>query len=132
MVSKYFWENSERVWKGSIEEKAIFDQWQTEQNLQALWQAATDYQRLHIDGAAIGLLSMGTTLHILGAKQCPKCLAVTAWIQSIWGNPDVPGAGLYYDRKPLITYDSPASMFDFSGVGPMPYSVPDLQVEVMG
>lgn len=87
-------------------------------NLQALWQACDAYQTQFISSVAIGLLTIG----VIQSK--PKSMAVLAWTQALWAE--------YYSRKPLITYDSPASMYDFSSVGPMPYSVPELQVEVLG
>lgn len=86
-------------------------------NISMLWQCAHDYEFACINGSAIGILTMGTML------QKPKSLAVTAWIQSIWG--------LYYQRKPMVTSVRDTSLFDFSMCGPMPYSVPELIAEVM-
>ena len=85
-------------------------------NLQLLWQSATDYQERYISGAAIGLLTIG----VIQGK--PKSAAVMAWINSVWA--------LYYRRKPLVTADHVDC--DFSSAGPMPYTVPELQEEVMG
>jgi hypothetical protein len=88
------------------------------QNVQALWQAATDYQESFISGAAYGLLTMG----VMQGK--PKSLAVMAWINSVWA--------LYYQRKPTVTYTWDQTLMDFSSCGDMPCSVPDLLSEVMG
>lgn len=87
-------------------------------NLQALWQAADSYQTQFISSVAIGLLTIG----VIQAK--PKSMAVMAWTQALWAE--------YYTRKAQVTWDSPESLFDFSSCGPMPYTVPELQVEVIG
>ena len=76
-----------------------------------LWQAAHDYEYAQISGSAIGLLTMGA----MQAK--PKCLAVRAWIDAIWAE--------YYSRK-----SSGSDNFDFSSVGPCPYTVPELSAEL--
>lgn len=50
-------------------------------------------------------------------------LAILDWIMSIWG--------LYYERKEsLPDGDVPEGIFDFSSVGPMPCTVPELTAEV--
>ena len=87
------------------------------QNIQALWQAATDYESAQICGSAIGLVTLGTV------KGLPKSLAVLAWIQSIWT--------LYYQRKPQVTYQWDSALMDFSSCGPIPFTIPDLIAEVM-
>jgi len=76
-----------------------------------LWQAAHDYEYAEISGSAIGMLALGVGL----AK--PKCLAVQAWIASIWA--------VYYARKASGSVE-----IDFSGCGPMPYTVPELMEEM--
>lgn len=85
-------------------------------NLEALWQKATDYQSGFISDAAFGLVTKGSI------KGLPKSLAVEAWINSIWS--------LYYERKPLVTHEWDATLYDFSTLGPMPHSVPALMEEV--
>lgn len=87
-------------------------------NLAALWQAAHDYEYGYISGSAVGIVTLG----VLGAK--PKCLAVQAWIKSVWD--------LYYARKPAVAWQSDPNLLDFSACGDMPHSVPDLIAEVMG
>lgn len=76
-----------------------------------LWQAAHDYEYAQISGSAIGLITMG----VMQAK--PKCLAVRAWIDAIWAE--------YYSRK-----SNGSDNFDFSSVGPCPYTVPELSAEL--
>ena len=77
-----------------------------------LWQAAHDLEYASISGSAIGLITMG----VLGGK--PKCLAVQAWIKSIWTE--------YYVRKAGTSTDT-----DFAAVaGSCPHSVPELMVEL--
>ena len=89
---------------------------QTNMNIRALWQSAHDYEYEQISGSAIGLLAIG----IIQAK--PKCLAVEAWIQSIWT--------LYYQRKAVMTNVLPAGSLDFSSCGLMPYTVPEIMIEM--
>lgn len=84
-------------------------------NIVSLWQAAHDYEYLRISGSAIGLLTLGA---IQGK---PKCLAVKAWINSIWT--------LYYTRKAAITADSVVDL-DFTSCGKIPHTIPELIVEV--
>jgi len=86
------------------------------QNVQALWQAATDYEVSQISGSAIGMLAIGVL------KGLPKSLAVEAWIQSIWS--------LYYTRKSQVTYQWDATLLDFSSCGQMPNTVPELMAEL--
>lgn len=88
-------------------------------NIAALWRAATDYQESFISGAAIGLLTMGVM------QQKPKAMAVMGWIDSIWNNQ-------YYPRKEFITYMRNEALYDFSVCGAMPYSVPEISAEVLG
>ena len=80
-----------------------------------LWQAADRYTAAHISGVAIGILTIGV---MLGK---PKCQAVAAWSGGVWAD--------YYQRKELVTVDS-TDDHDFSGFGPIPFSVPQLQAEV--
>lgn len=86
-------------------------------NYESLWAAGTRYQETWISGSATSMLTLGVLAHK------PKSLACSAWIQSIWA--------LYYQRKPLVDHDMPASFLDFSSIGPMPYSVPELMAEIM-
>ncbi len=76
-----------------------------------LWQAAHDYEFAQVSGSAIGLLAMGVM------QGLPKCLAVQAWIKSIWT--------LYYTRKAMGEAST-----DFSSCGMCPYSVPELMAEL--
>lgn len=85
-------------------------------NENALWEAATAYQTGFISNAAFGLVTKGSI------KNLPKCIAVETWINSIWA--------LYYQRKPLVTHEWDNALYDFSSVGPMPYTVPELTAEV--
>ena len=82
---------------------------------EVLWQAADRYTTGHISGVAIGILTIGV---LAGG---PKALAVSAWSAAIWTE--------YYRRKAALTADS-ADDHDFSGFGPMPHSVPEMQAEV--
>ena len=97
------------------ERKALREAMLIDANLQLLWRSATDYQERYISGAAIGLLTIGVM------QQKPKSLVIMGWINAVWA--------LYYSRKPLVT--ATAVDTDFSAAGPMPYSVPELQIEVM-
>jgi len=81
------------------------------QRIQALWQAAHDYEYAQVSGSAIGLLAMG----VMQAK--PKCVAVQNWIKSIWNE--------YYVRKANGSTDT-----DYSFAGPCPYTVPELMAEL--
>jgi hypothetical protein len=84
-------------------------------NVEALWRAADKYTASYISGVAIGLLTIG----VIQGK--PKALAVTRWSSSVWDD--------YYARKALVTADAPANL-DFSALGPMPYTVPELRAEL--
>ena len=81
--------------------------------IESLWQAAHDKEYAAISGSAIGMLALG----VLQSK--PKCLAVQAWIASIWTE--------YYNRKSSGSTDT-----DYSFAGDMPHSVPELMAEVYG
>ena len=118
MVNKYrdASDGNGQVWTGTPEEEVAFKVQVQADNLQALWQSATDYQERYISGAAIGLLTIG----VIQGK--PKSVAVMAWINSVWA--------IYYQRKPAVTADHVDA--DFSSAGPMPYNVPELQDEVIG
>ena len=83
------------------------------QRISSLWQAAHDKEFQAISGSAIGLLALGAGQGKL------KCLAVQGWIKSIWDE--------YYTRKASGSTDT-----DFTALGDMPYSVPELVAEVMG
>ncbi len=85
-------------------------------NISALWQAAHDYEYAQISGVAVGLLVLG----VLQSK--PKAYAVQMWSKAIWV--------LYYARKPTITDVYNPAMQDFSSVGPIPYSIPELMAEL--
>ena len=85
-------------------------------NLAVLWQTAHDLEYNSISGSAVGLLTLGVQ------KQLPKCIAVMAWIQSIWT--------LYYINKPKVSFLFDVELLDFSSCGEMPHSVPELMQEV--
>lgn len=84
-------------------------------NVEALWQAAHNYEYAEISGSAIGLVTMG----VMQAK--PKCVAVQNWIKSIWQ--------LYYERKATMNADISPNV-DFSSCGPCPHTVPELMEEL--
>lgn len=76
-----------------------------------LWQAAHDVEFNAISGSAIGLITLG----IVSAK--PKCMAVLAWIQTLWTE--------YYARK-----HSGSTNYDFSAYDNCPHTVPELMQEL--
>ena len=122
MTSKGHWEQSWEVVDLDAEVIAANQAAQAEADSKAidakynaLWSAADKYVAGYISGVAIGLLTVG----LLQAK--PKAQAVTSWSSSVWAE--------YYVRKSLITLTSDDDL-DFSALGPMPHSVPELQVEV--
>lgn len=84
--------------------------------ISALWQAATSYEQSFIANMAIGLLTTGVI------QQKPKALAIANWSNSLWNGPEG-----YYARKA-----SGSTNCDYSNIGPMPYSVPELSAEVLG
>lgn len=86
-----------------------------EEKINALWSAAYHYNENYISGVAIGLLAIGVF------NEYPKCLAVRDWHAALWDD--------YYARKALITYSSELNL-DFSNHGDMPYTVPELRLEV--
>lgn len=96
--------------KAEAEAKAI------QTKVEALWAAADKYTSGYISGVAIGILTIGVM------QQKPKALAVTAWSSAIWSE--------YYARKTLVTASSIDNL-DFSIFGPIPHSVPELQVEAL-
>lgn len=85
-------------------------------NIGQLWKAAHDYEFARINGMAMGMLTMG----VITNK--PKSLAVKTWSKNIWD--------LYYARKPLVTETMDKALLDFTSVGEMPHSVPELIQEV--
>lgn len=95
--------------------KAAEDAEKVANKVQTLWEAADKYTSGYISGVAIGILTIG----VIQSK--PKALAVSGWSSQVWGE--------YYTRKALVTVDS-IDNYDFSEFGPMPHSVPELQVEV--
>ncbi|TRW92804.1 hypothetical protein [Candidatus Methylobacter oryzae] len=86
-------------------------------NLELLWQAAHDYEYASINGMAIGLLVIG----VLQSK--PKAMTIKQWSNDIWT--------LYYQHKLLLTEHLDSTLNDFSSVGNMPYSIPELMAEVL-
>lgn len=93
----------------------------TARNMQQLWQAATNYEQEYISGSALGLLTIG----VMAGSEIAK--AIQFWLNTLW-------TGHYYPRKAEITGDAPISqeMLDFTLIGPMPYSIPELSKEVEG
>lgn len=81
------------------------------QRVSSLWQAAHDYEYKDVSGSAIGLITLG----VLQSK--PKCIAVMAWIKSIWTE--------YYLRKGNGSTDC-----DYSSTGDCPYTIPELMTEL--
>lgn len=79
--------------------------------IESLWNAAHALEYANINGSAVGLVAMGIL------QSLPKCLAVQAWITSIWD--------LYYTRKANGSTDT-----DYSSCGDMPYSIPELMMEL--
>lgn len=79
--------------------------------IESLWNAAHALEYANINGSAVALVTMGIM------QSLPKCLAVQAWITSIWT--------LYYTRKATGSTD-----VDYSSCGAMPYSIPELMAEL--
>jgi len=86
------------------------------QRIASLWQAAHDYEYAEISGSAVALLSAG----FLQSK--PKAIAIAMWCDSIWN-----GVNGFYARR-----DSGSTDTDFSNVGPIPFTIPELSAEVLG
>lgn len=78
-----------------------------------LWEAAHNYEKSFISGVGLSILAVGF------AMGKPKALAVGTWSNQLW-------EGTYYPRKVSGSTD-----FDFSVVGPMPYSVTELSAEIV-
>lgn len=85
------------------------------EKISLLWQAADKYTSRYISGVAIGILTIG----VITRRR--KCLDVSTWSSQIWTE--------YYVRKAAITATSVVNT-DFSMFGPIPYKVPELQVEI--
>jgi hypothetical protein len=96
-------------------EQAERDATKVTAKIESLWAAADAYTSSYISGVAIGLLTIGVL------QSLPKALAVSAWSSAVWDD--------YYARKALVTASSTDDL-DFSSHGPMPYSVPELRVEL--
>lgn len=92
---------------GNVERIAI--------KVQQLWAAADAYASNRISGVAIGILTLGVM------QQLPKSLAIAGWSASLWNE--------YYVRKTAITATSEVN-FDFSTFGNLPFTIPEMQVEV--
>lgn len=121
MQSKYRDDGDGTYWDGTSEEEQEYLAWyiplRIKENKDALWQAATRYQESFISGAAIGLVTAGFL------QNKPKSIAVMAWINNIWNNH-------YYVQKPLVNENYTG--YDFSVCGPIPYTVPEINAEVLG
>lgn len=83
--------------------------------IETLWQAADKYTGSYISGVAIGILTIGVL------QQKPKALAVRAWSSAVWAE--------YYARKSQVTATS-TDNYDFTSFGPIPHSIPELQMEI--
>lgn len=81
------------------------------QRVDSLWQAAHNYEYAQVSGSAVGILAMG----VMQGK--PKCIAVQNWIKAVWAE--------YYLRKATGSTD-----YDYSFIGPVPHSVPELMEEL--
>jgi hypothetical protein len=75
------------------------------------WQAAHNLEYSCISGSAVGMVTMGIM------QGLPKCIAVQAWITSIWS--------LYYERKANGPTDA-----DYSPCGIIPYTIPEIMAEL--
>jgi hypothetical protein len=81
--------------------------------------AAQAQEAKSISGVGLSLLALGVS------QQKPKALACAVWSQSLWS--------LYYNRKAIISVDLEAEPdLDFSSLGEMPYTMPELSVEAWG
>ena len=90
----------------------------TESNRARLWQSAHDYEFQRISGSAIGMLTLGVL------QQKPKCTTVAMWLKALWDDN-------YYPRKLLVTNtEISPDQLDFSNLGEIPYSIPELTAEV--
>lgn len=83
----------------------------------SLWTKAHNYEQQNISGVGLSILSLGV------AQNKPKAIAVAGWTQQLWG--------LYYLCKAQISLETTPDC-PFESVGDMPYSVPELSVEVWG
>ncbi len=108
-------DTSYNVLSDRVEATYIISNMSTEQKIFDLWTAATKYQELFISGMASVPLAIGMMLKL------PKALAITNWINSIWAE--------YYARQYSLQIDTNPNL-DFSIVGPMPHTVPELLTEV--
>lgn len=129
MVNSKYQDNGDgvRFWNGTPEEEQAYlnDPIHVQIKLEQLWQAADTYVHSAISGYAESTLAAVITFATATGQQAryPKCFAVDAWIQNIWLNH-------YYPQKALVTRDY--SDYDFSVCGPIPFSVPELTIEVQG
>jgi hypothetical protein len=109
----------EMAWDARMAEEAAKQPQRAADELSAkidsLWRAADNYTSGFISGVAIGILTIGVL------QQKPKALAVSAWSSQVWAE--------YYRRKAAITVNYSPNL-DFSTIGTMPYSVPELQAEI--
>ena len=81
----------------------------------ALWSATDTYVTRYLSSGALSILALGCVL------SKPKCRAVAAWSGAVWAE--------YYKRKSLISLTSKDDL-DFTPLGAMPYSVPEMAAEV--
>jgi len=97
------------------EQQAIRDK-EFSQKVEQLWTAATRYETEYISGSAVGILTA------LVLSNNTKALAVQEWILSIWNE--------YYVRKAALQNDPFMEIdLDFSYIGPIPHTVPELIAE---
>lgn len=97
----------------AAKERKVQDESIKEANrIEALWTAASKFEQQSISGSAIGLITMGVI------QKKPKSIAVQQWIKSIWDE--------YYIRKS----DKTNFDLDFSIIAEIPYTVPELMLEL--
>ena len=85
-------------------------------NISRLWAAAEAYESAQISGVAVGLLTIGVI------QQKPISLSIAAWSASIWD--------LYYSRKAAMTPVWSDALGDFTSLGNIPHTIPELRAEL--
>lgn len=86
----------------------------SERSISALWEATDRYIFQYINGVGHAILSTGVVL------KRPKAIACANWADSVWAE--------YYAKKAILLAGD-AVDFDFTSVGPMPYSILELREE---
>lgn len=93
-------------------------------NIGVIWSEANNYVESQISGAAYGMVTALIILNKITPGVGLKGVAVKNWIDSVWSQ--------YYTNKYLLQNGHPfiQSMTDYSSNGVMPYSVPELKIEL--